>query len=163
LIASFAALVNGSLSGRGARDSQNTLTALLGTSKIARQHLVEQAGTLSIRQGRWKYIEPGNGARVNQNTNTELGNDPKGQLYDLGNDPGERSNLAEAHPEKVRELSTRHHPTTIEQQIQGDGSRQTKLDASFVSPLPAYAATFGYGHSGRSRSTTPFNERVAMT
>ena len=82
------------------------LPALLGTSKTGRTVLVEQAGArLALRQGRWKYIPPSQGPRIQQNTNTELGNDPEPQLYDLATDPGERNNLAAAQPEKVRELA----------------------------------------------------------
>ena len=105
LIASCAALVGSPLSDSRAADSENVLPALLGTSKTARTVLVEQANSLALRQGQWKYISPSQGQRVNQNTNTETGNDPAPQLYDLGKDPGERNNLAAAHPEKVRELA----------------------------------------------------------
>jgi arylsulfatase A-like enzyme len=60
-----------------------------------------------LRQGSWKYIAPGKGHRINQNTNIELGNDPAPQLYDLAADPGERRNLASEQPEKVREMAAR--------------------------------------------------------
>jgi arylsulfatase A-like enzyme len=88
-------------------DSENVLPALLGKSKTARTVLVEQGGgvALALRQGDWKYIPPRPGARVQVNTNTETGNDPQPQLYDLARDPGERNNLAAARPEKVRELA----------------------------------------------------------
>lgn len=48
-----------------------------------RDHIIEQAlnNTLSIITGDWKYIEPGNGPRINKEVNIELGNDPKLQLY----------------------------------------------------------------------------------
>ena len=52
-----------------------------------------------------EVIAPSQGPRIQQNTNTETGNDPEPQLYDLASDPGERNNLAAAHPEKVRELA----------------------------------------------------------
>ena len=82
------------------------LPALLGTSNTGRTAVVEQSGMrLAIRQGRWKYIAPSQGPRIQLNTNTELGNDPEPQLYDLSRDPGERTNLAAAQPERVRELS----------------------------------------------------------
>ena len=45
-----------------------------------------------------KLIAPGNGPKLNRNTNTELGNDPAPQLYDLANDPGERNDLASRDP-----------------------------------------------------------------
>jgi arylsulfatase A-like enzyme len=104
LVASFAELVGSPVRDPMVRDSENVLPALLGTTKTARTLLVEQAGSLSLRQGRWKYIAPGKGPRINANTNTELGNDAGPQLYDLAADEGERKNLAAALPEKVREL-----------------------------------------------------------
>ncbi|MGB9605783.1 MAG: arylsulfatase, partial [Bryobacteraceae bacterium] len=48
---------------------------------------------------------PSKGPRYNKNTNTELGNDPQPQLYDLAVDPGERNNVAPQYPDKVQELS----------------------------------------------------------
>jgi len=86
-------------------DSFNLISALLGADKQGRPHLVEQAGSLSVIVGRWKYVAPSKGARFNQNTNTELGNDPQPQLYDLEEDPGERNNVAERFPDKVEELA----------------------------------------------------------
>jgi arylsulfatase A-like enzyme len=77
-----------------APDSENQSAALLGESKFGRMSLVEQANSRSLRQGAWKYIRPSNGAKRNELTNTELGNDPAPQLYDLASDPGETRNLA---------------------------------------------------------------------
>jgi arylsulfatase A-like enzyme len=105
LIASFSALVGMPAPGAAAADSENILPALLGESQTGRQVLVEQAGALAIRQGPWKFIAPGDGPRVQQTTNTELGNDPAPQLYDLAADPGERTNLAATRGEKARELA----------------------------------------------------------
>jgi arylsulfatase A-like enzyme len=105
LMASFAALLETPLHDPRARDSENTLPALLGTSPNGRSVLVEQAGSQSLRQGLWKYIAPSKGPAINKNTNTELGNAPEAQLYDLASDPGERTNLATKQPERVRELA----------------------------------------------------------
>jgi arylsulfatase A-like enzyme len=66
---------------------------------------VEHAGTLSLIAGKWKYVAPGKGPRIQQTTNTELGNDPAPQLYDLDHDPGERVNLAARYPVRVREMA----------------------------------------------------------
>ncbi|MBA3439501.1 MAG: arylsulfatase, partial [Pyrinomonadaceae bacterium] len=104
LLASFAALTGQRMTAADAPDSQNVLAALLGKSPIGREHLVEQADALSLRQGQWKYIEPSRGPKVNIATNTELGNDPADQLYGLGADLGETQNVAAKHPEKVKEM-----------------------------------------------------------
>jgi arylsulfatase A-like enzyme len=88
-----------------APDSFNVLPALLGTSKVGRDHFVEQAGALSLIQGEWKYIEPNKGARIEKNTNIELGNDFQPQLYNLAEDIGEKRNLAALYPKKVEEMA----------------------------------------------------------
>ncbi len=104
-LASFAAMGGQPLGSNDAPDSTNILDALFGKSGTGRDHLVEQAGTLSIIKGDWKYIEPSQGARMNTNTNTETGNDPAPQLYDLRTDIGEKQNVAGLHPQKVEELA----------------------------------------------------------
>lgn len=104
LLASMATLTRQPLAPADGPDSRDTLPALLDASAAGRSDLVKQAGSLSVRQGSWKYITPGNGPRVNVNTNIELGNSLEPQLYDLSTDPGERINVAERYPEKVAEL-----------------------------------------------------------
>ncbi len=105
LLASLAALTGGRLAGGAAPDSENVLPALLGEKTEGRQALVEQAGSLALRVGTWKYIEPSQGARFNKQVNIELGADPEPQLYDLGADIGETRNLASRHPERVKEMA----------------------------------------------------------
>ena len=105
LFASLAALVGQRLDRGVAADSVNLLPALLGQSPRGRQRLVLQAGSLSLRDGNWKYIEPGPGRAYSPETGIELGNAPKPQLYDLGRDPGERVNLAERHPNRTRRMA----------------------------------------------------------
>jgi len=105
LPASLAALTGQKLGSGDAPDSFDVLGALLGRTQTGRDHLVEHAGSLSLIQGGWKYIEPGKGARMNVNTNTELGNAPQPQLYNLKDDLGERNNVATQYPEKVKELA----------------------------------------------------------
>jgi arylsulfatase A-like enzyme len=78
---------------------------VLGEKPVGRDHLVEHAGALSLIKGDWKYIEPSKGPKINANTNTELGNAPQPQLYDLKSDLGEKNNLAEQHPEVVKEMA----------------------------------------------------------
>ena len=104
-LSSFAALTGQSLAAADAPDSYDILGALLGQSKTGRDQLVEHAGTLSLIRGHWKYIEPSSGPRMNKYTNTELGNDPQPQLYDLAVDLGEKRNVANEHPDLVREMA----------------------------------------------------------
>jgi arylsulfatase A-like enzyme len=104
-LASLARLVNQPLPADAAPDSLDVLPALLGESPRGLDHLVEQANALSIIQGQWKFIEPHAGPRINRGTNTELGNDPKPQLYDLSNDIGEKHNVASQHPEEAKALA----------------------------------------------------------
>lgn len=102
--ASFAKLTKQSLKKKVAPDSYDVWNALIGKSKEGRTILVEHARGLAVVQNNWKYIEPNNGNAYDSNTNTQLGNSPEPQLYDLKNDLGETKNLAAQHPEKVKEL-----------------------------------------------------------
>jgi len=104
LSASLAALVGQSLGNNDAPDSFNVLPALLGQSRRGREYIVEHAGGLALRVDNWKYIEPRQGPKRSANTNTELGNDPNPQLYDLSKDPGETHNLAAQYPGRVNAM-----------------------------------------------------------
>jgi arylsulfatase A-like enzyme len=82
------------------------LAALLGESTQGRTNLIEHAGGgIAVRSGDWKFIPQRPGRKRTQFTNTETGNDPEVQLYNLANDPGESKNLAVERPEKVQELT----------------------------------------------------------
>ncbi len=105
-LATFAALAVQTLAAGDSPDSVNVLPALLGESAMGRDHLIVHGNGLALRVGNWKYIEPAKGPKVNANTNTEVGNDAESQLYDLSTDLGEKTNVAAAHPDKVRELQT---------------------------------------------------------
>jgi arylsulfatase A-like enzyme len=105
LLSSFATLTGQKVPREAAPDSLDVLPALLGRSQTARQSLVEHAGTLGLVQGDWKLILPGKGPKVNPNTDTELGNDPQPQLYDLASDPGEKNNVAPRYPDRVGRMT----------------------------------------------------------
>jgi arylsulfatase A-like enzyme len=104
LLASLTSLAGGKLAEGAVPDSENVMPALLGKSSAARRSLVEQGGSLALVEGNWKLIAPGNGRKINPNTNTELGNDPEPQLYDLAADIGERNNVAGRYPDRVRAM-----------------------------------------------------------
>lgn len=97
-------------------DSQNLLQTLLGETKTGRDHIIEDAGRLSIRQGNWKFVPPGP-------VSEQLGPWKRyplpepGALFDLSSDVGEARNLAAEHPEKVRELRA------LLEKIRGPGAR----------------------------------------
>jgi arylsulfatase A-like enzyme len=106
-VASFAALTGQDLGPQDAPDSFNVLPALLGESKTARDHLVEYAGSLALRRGTWKYIEPGEGPKMTAFTKTETGNDPAPQVYNLADDRGEQKNLASSRAKETEDLNRR--------------------------------------------------------
>ncbi|MEM8966829.1 MAG: sulfatase-like hydrolase/transferase, partial [Bacteroidota bacterium] len=105
-LASLAVLTKQAVPSGSATDSQNNLDVLLGDSKENREFLIEHAasGALSLIKGKWKYIEPNDRPFYNENTDTELGNMPEPQLYDLSADQGELQNVANQHPEVLSEM-----------------------------------------------------------
>jgi arylsulfatase A-like enzyme len=107
LVASFATLTGQRLAAQECPDSFEVLPALLGDAKTGRDHLVEHAGVLALRQKSWKYIEPGRGPKVQTNTTTETGQSPSGLLYNLSSDLGEKQDLASQQPAKVNEFGPR--------------------------------------------------------
>lgn len=105
-LATFAELVGIRLPEGAGPDSLNMLPALLGHDQTGRDHLVEQAGVLSLRIGPWKYIEPGKGPAINKQVNIETGNATQPQLFQLEQDPSEQKNIAEQHPEQLKIMTS---------------------------------------------------------
>ena len=91
LLASLASLLKTSLAPEQAIDSRDTLAAFLGDDPDGLPFMIEEARTLALRVGDWKYIKP-------------RGRNGKEQLYDLGTDIGEQHDLASTRPEKTAEL-----------------------------------------------------------
>jgi arylsulfatase A-like enzyme len=104
-LSSLASLAGVKIPEEAGPDSFNVLPALLGESQPGRDSLIVQAGVRSVIEGDWKLIPSSNLAKVNRNTNIETGNDSVPQLYNLAQDPGERSNLASQHPERVAAMT----------------------------------------------------------
>jgi arylsulfatase A-like enzyme len=102
LFASLAALTGSEISGR---DSEGLLGTFLGQEKNGRNELVMEAtGRTAFRKGDWVLIPPYGGPAIGPNVNIELGNGPDYQLYRLDEDLGEQQNLAEDHPDRLREM-----------------------------------------------------------
>ena len=106
MLASFASLLQVSIPTGAAPDSQNQIDSWLNRGGVGRAYLVLQnvQNNLSIEDGRWKFIAPSKGPAYQKETNTEFGNLERDQLYDLSIDLGEKINLAEKYPEKVKWL-----------------------------------------------------------
>ena len=100
---------------RNAPDSKDLLDVLMGRSQHGRTDMVEEAFTLGLRDGNWKYIAPVSHKTPDwlKNKVVPTGLEPQPQLYDLGNDPSETHNLAGQDPQRVAAMS--HHLQAIMQ------------------------------------------------
>jgi arylsulfatase A-like enzyme len=107
LLRSFASLSGAALPASGGPDSRDAAGALVGDDAQGRDEIVMQAGTLALRSGRWKYIDPSRGPARSVETDIELGNHKAAQLYDLVADPGETCNLAAEQPDRVKTMAGR--------------------------------------------------------
>lgn len=110
LLATFAEMTNQPLSPQHAEDSFSFYNVLQGKqTKANRDHLVyiSSSGKLAITQGDWKYIDAVGSAGFTYPTNKPtVPGGPKGQLYNLKEDPVEENNLYLRNPEKVEALSS---------------------------------------------------------
>jgi arylsulfatase A-like enzyme len=105
-LTSFSKLINQKIPAGDAMDSEDVLNAFLGKTQQGRSILVEQAsaGTLCVVKGDWKYVSPSSGESYHKPSGIETGNSPVPQLYNLKEDIGEKNNLGEKYPDKVKEL-----------------------------------------------------------
>lgn len=114
LHASFASLTGQKLENAEAPDSMQVMDALLGKSGSGREELVVegfQAKTV-LRQNDWVFIPPHDGPAVDRNKNTELGNSPDAQLYDLSEDIGQIRNVAREHVAIAQRMTARLNEIT---------------------------------------------------
>jgi arylsulfatase A-like enzyme len=106
LFASLAKLTGQELQGDAAPDSFDMLSAWLGKSTMGRSTMLEEAYTLALRDGDWKYIAPQTRPTpdwmVNKNIEGGLSSVP--QLYNLKKDISESQNLADSNPEQVKKM-----------------------------------------------------------
>jgi arylsulfatase A-like enzyme len=106
LAASLAALAGQKPDPATMPDSLDVLPALLGRSKTGRDHVVEFANRIALRQGHWKFIPPGP-VQDHLGPWKQVTFAAPGALFDLSADLSETNNVAAAHPEIVKELSAK--------------------------------------------------------
>jgi len=104
LIASFSKFLHVDNPAGDAVDSEDMMDALLGKTKQGRSVLVEQGNALAVIKDGWKYISPSKDAAYLELTGIETANASTAQLYNLDKDIGEKNNLAEKYPEKIKEM-----------------------------------------------------------
>lgn len=99
--ASFATLTNQKLKPDEAPDSFDMIDVLTGKSKKGRTTMLEEAYTLALRSGNWKYIAPQTKPTPDwlKNKHIATGLESYPQLYDLNIDKGEQKNIFSAHPD----------------------------------------------------------------
>jgi arylsulfatase A len=104
-LATFAELVGADVPPTAGEDSVSFLPLLLGTSTAPpRTSIISQSinGSFAIRDGVWKLaLCPGSGGWSAPRPQDDTTGLPDLQLYDLATDPGERTNLAADHPDRV--------------------------------------------------------------
>ncbi|AWB69019.1 arylsulfatase [Saccharobesus litoralis] len=107
--ASMASLLGIELANDEAIDSHNQADAWLDSKAKGRDELIEEAYTLALRSGEWKYIEPANKtlAWVENEKKIEHGVSKIAQLYNIKKDPSETTNVASQHPDLVAKLDKR--------------------------------------------------------
>lgn len=91
-IASFAALLGIELEAHQAIDSRNIMPALLGQERDGHTYMIEEARTLALRRGNWKYIQ-GRGKATDA-------------LYNLDSDIGEQINVLKENTAVARDMKT---------------------------------------------------------
>ncbi|MDE5745097.1 MAG: arylsulfatase [Paramuribaculum sp.] len=109
LMRSLGSLFNARIPQESACDSRDNLATILGENKTSREYLTEMSNThvLSVRSGKWKYIEPSDGpAMIQWGPKIETGNLAEPQLYDMTTDQGERKNVAAEHPDVVAQMQS---------------------------------------------------------
>ncbi len=114
-MATCAAILGYELPNDAAEDSFNILPVFLGEDdKPIRPYTLHQTIrlALAVRVGKWKYLDHQNSGGNRYETRDflrpyilpEAAPDAPGQLYNLEEDPGERNNLYNQHPDIVRML-----------------------------------------------------------
>ncbi len=106
--ASFAEMLGIDI-GDWAVDSCNHIDAFLGKESKGREEIFAESLNKGyfLRKGKWTYMQPSDGAQHNYTVNIELGNSRDPMLYNVAYDIGQRNNVAELHPDIVKQMEQR--------------------------------------------------------
>lgn len=117
LLTSISDLVGSKMKGP---DSKDLLKVLLGNSDDGRENLIlEATGRTALRKGDWIMIPPYDGPAIAREVNIELGNSSEFQLYNINEDIGQKQNLAETNPDKLKEMKA------VYTKIRGEMNKKT--------------------------------------
>ncbi len=105
-LATFADIVDQKLPKNAGEDSHSFFLALKGENQ-KRESIINLSsrGFLSIRQGDWKYVDNlGSGGFTKPNRIKGGKGEPKGQLFNLKDDPSEKNDLYATQGKRVKEM-----------------------------------------------------------
>lgn len=104
MLSTLASLTQQKLADSDAPDSHDILAALT-EGKAGRTTLVEHGNVLALRSGDWKYLVVGPGAGKKNQEKAKSKGGRKPELYDLGKDLSETTNVADKNPEVVAKMA----------------------------------------------------------
>ena len=108
-LASFAKMLNVKLTDSDAPDSRDTLSTLLGKDTLGLDYMLEEAKGTALRKGNWKFIPAATAkAKKKGKKSTKKAKQENFKLYDLSKDQEEKNNVADQHPQLVKELRELH-------------------------------------------------------
>ena len=86
-------------------DGKDLSNLILRNKGNGREELILEASTrTAYRKGDWVMIPPYKGQAISKYVNIELGNSMDFKLYNLKDDPSQRTDLSEREPEKLKEM-----------------------------------------------------------
>ncbi|HPR82404.1 MAG TPA: arylsulfatase [Pontiellaceae bacterium] len=107
LMATCADILGAALPATAGEDSVSLLPLFRNPASPVRDHVIHHSinGQFAIRDGRWKLVLcPGSGGWTLRDADAAKDGLPMQQLYDMKNDPGEKTNRYAQEPEQVKKM-----------------------------------------------------------